>query len=184
MTDQESGGEARATDGMKLEADALVDRVTSGDAIPKPVVVLTGLLGRSGSEGVWRLYLSQLFDEYVEFDASDVVYQQAASDADPLAGTKVWVRAGASLQYTQVSSRQVQADFLQGGITAKHLSSAGAPSFSAMARSETGYACTRNYVCSTNPHIPACQERTEVCGSIDCNPSAAFCPTGVFIKGC
>lgn len=181
MSDQPGG--AQSAHGPELRADAIVKQVAArGES--SPVAVLTGLLGEGSADGVWRLYLSQRFDEYVEFDAGDVVHSQVVNEAAALEGTRVWVRATARLQYTQVSSRQVQADFLQGGITSGNLRGAGPLSFGASALSETGYACTRNYVCSTNPHIPACQLRTEYCGSIGCDPSAAFCPTGPFIQGC
>jgi len=91
------------------------------------------------------------------------------------------VRASAKLKYTQVSTRQVQADFLRGSITSGHLARTGAPSFAGSALSETGYACTRNYICSTNPHIPACQDATEYCGSLDCPATGAICPSGAFV---
>jgi hypothetical protein len=166
----------------ELRPDRVVERVVGSGASSRPVAVLTGLLGQGSADGVWRLYLSQSFDEYVEFDAADVVHSESVNEAVPLDGTRVWVEASAKLQYTQVSSRQVQADFLRGGITSAHLSRAGAASFESSARSATGYACTRNYICSTNPHIPVCQERTEYgCGSLDCPPTGALCPSGAFI---
>jgi len=164
-----------------LRPDTLVERVAPSGAESNPVVVLTGLLGQGSGDGVWRLYLSQHFDEYVEFAAADVVYSQAVNESVPLEGTRVWVRATARLQYTHVSSRQVQADFLRGSITSGHLSRAGAPSLGASAVGGTGYACTRNYMCSTNPHIPECQMQTDVCGSADCGGTGTICPSGAFV---
>ena len=177
------GSEESGRQRPQLRVDALVDRV-AGAAQGEPVVVLTGLLGHGTADDTWRLYLTQQFEEYVEFDSSDVVHSEAVNEATPMDGTRVWVRADAHLQYTQVATRQVQADFLQGGITSAHLARAGAASFGSVADLETGYACTRNYVCSINPHIPACQMRTEFCGSFDCNATGPVCPTGAFVVGC
>jgi hypothetical protein len=170
-------------DDHELRPDALVQRLSGGGG-PRPTVVLRGLVGEGATEGSWRLYLSQQLDEYVEVDAADVLHSEPVDASVPLAGTALWVRAGASLRYTQVSSRQVQADFLQGGIATRHLAGAATSSFGGGYLSETGYACTRNYVCSVNPHIPACQDRSQFCGSLGCDPSGAFCPTGPFVQGC
>lgn len=156
MTEEHTIGEW--AERRELRADAVVQRVASSGAERNPVAVLTGLLGQGRADGAWLLYLSQHFDEYVEFDAADVVHSESVNEAVPLEGTRVWVKASATLQYTHVSSRQVQANFLRGGITSSHLSQTGAASFGGSARSETGYACTRNYVCSINPHIPMCQD--------------------------
>jgi hypothetical protein len=176
-----AGGEGSGPEPPRSE---LVGKLTGAGGEPTPTVVLRGLVGEGSQGGTWRLYLSQSFDEYVELAAADVVHSQAVDESAPLAGTLVWVRVGARLTYTQVSSREVQADFLQGGITARHLGRTRSASFGARTISETGYACTRNYVCSINPHIPACQLRTEVCGTLDCEPSGPFCPTGAFVVNC
>ena len=85
------------------------------------LLLLKGLLGRGEAENIWRLYLTLEMDEYVEFASSDVVHSQAVNESDSLAGTSVWVRRGTTLRYTHVASRQVQADFLRGDITARHL---------------------------------------------------------------
>lgn len=182
VDEQVTGGEADKGRTSRPSADPLVERMMA--QAEDPVIALRGLLGRGKAEGMWRLYLSQHFDEYVDVEDSDIVASQPPRDATPLEGTVLWVRKNAHLQYTHVSSREVQADFLQGGITSGHLSRTGAATFGAVTRPETGYACTRNYVCSINPHIPACQDRTMFCGTLDCPATGALCPTGEFIEGC
>ena len=150
-------------------------------------MTVTGFLGKGPDPEVWRLYLSDELDEYLEFSAEDVLHTKPLpEERSPLGGTIVWLRADASVRHTVVESRQIQAEFFKGGITSGFMAAAG-PTISTMAaaRPATGYACTRNYICSTNPHIPACQIHTEVCGSAYCGPSTgAFCPTGAFIENC
>jgi hypothetical protein len=163
----------------QLRADPVVERLAPEQAPHETGVPLTGFLGPAGVEGRWRLYASRAFDDYVEFDESDVIDSETSDDSS--AGSTIWLKAGASVKHTRVSSRQVQASFLSGETTRTFLPQADQSSLGvALARAGTGYACTRNYVCSTNPHIPACQLRTEVCGSLDCSPTGALCPSGEF----
>jgi hypothetical protein len=163
-----------------LRENPLIQSLRSSAAGQEPVTLLKGLLGRGEAENIWRLYLTLEMDEYIEFASSDVVHSQAVNESDSLAGTSVWVRRDTTLRYTHVASRQVQADFLRGDITTRHLGRARSASFGTGSVAETGYACTRNYVCSINPHIPVCQERTDVCGSIDCPPTGPLWPSGEF----
>jgi hypothetical protein len=160
----------------RLVPDSLIDELVPEPAGHQPVVCLTGFVGRAGTEGVWRLYLNRRLDEYVEFNGSDVSHTepvaQGGSSAD---GTRVWLRTGTTLRHTRVSSRQVQAEFLQGGLTSSFMPRSGLMPLAAVARENTGPGCTHNYVCSTNPHIPACQDYSEVCGSFGCDPSLG-CP--------
>lgn len=156
VDEQSEGDKAGMGRESRLSVDPLVERMMA--ETEGPVIALRGLLDRGKAEGRWRLYLTQHFDEYVDFEDSDVLASQPANDAAPLEGTVVWIRKNAHLQYTHVSTREVQADFLQGGITSGYLPRSGAAAFGSALRSETGYFCTRNYVCSTNPHIPVCQE--------------------------
>jgi len=181
MNDENSTPE---TDGPQLRANPLVASLVASADAHEPLNVLTGLLGTGSRDDLWRLYLTLELDEYVEFERAAVVHTAAVQDGTPLAGTSVWLRIGTTLRYTQVSSAQVQADFLSGGITGGHFGGAVGSSLRGLAvRSETGFACTRNFVCSTNRHIPACQERTDLCGPGD-PPGSTLCPTGPFVANC
>lgn len=189
MADQERRGETpagRESAGRgELRQDALVERLAPDPGQHEPAATLAGFLGKAAREGAWRLYLSPRLDEYVEFAAEDVLHAQPLpAEQSPLGGTQVWLRAGASLRHTQISSRQVQANFLQGELTSAFMGAARPtmPTFGRLP--ETGVACTRNYVCSVNPHIPACQPRSEICGSLFCPATGALCPTGDFIQTC
>jgi hypothetical protein len=103
----------------KLEPDELVERLVPDASQVPDVRVLVGFLGRSTREGYWRLYLTPTLNEYVEFAQGDVVHSHAfESDVGRLAGTVVWVKRAANLQHTRNVSREAQADFLQGAITA------------------------------------------------------------------
>ena len=175
---QSKGGDAEAAS----RQDAIVANVMSDPARQQPAAVLTGFLGDSDESGRSRLYLTPQFDQYVEFDAEDALHSQPlTTDESGLGGSAVWLKAGARVRLARTVSHEVQAEFLQGGITAGFMPSAA---FSGMptGAAATGYACTRNYVCSTNPHIPACQMQSDVCGSAFCGPNTgALCPTGAFI---
>jgi hypothetical protein len=91
---------------------------------PADVAVLQGFLGKSPTEGVWRLYLTPALDEYVEIPESDIVHAQDLPDGG---GTIVWVPKSLSLPHTRTQSQQVQADFLSGAIAARALPSAASP---------------------------------------------------------
>ena len=146
----------------------------------QPATVLAGYVADSPASGMRRLYLTPQFDQYVEFREDDVLHTDEAGDEGAGPST-VWLRRGSPTQLTRIVSHQVQAEFLQGSITATHMPGAAAATL-AGALPPTGYACTRNYVCSINPHIPACQVHTEICGSAFCGPpTGALCPTGAFI---
>jgi hypothetical protein len=163
--------------------DRLVQRLVSDPSTHQPSVVFSGFLGEAASDDAWRLYLTPQLDEYIEFPKDALLHTESARGEDA-SGTTVWLSQGTPLQHTVIASRQVQADFLQGDLTRGGLTG-GAVSLARYTRPETGYACTRNYVCSINPHIPACQLRTENCGSAFCPPgTGALCPTGPFIEGC
>jgi hypothetical protein len=158
----------------RLASDGLVDRLVTDPGQHEPLVCLTGYMGHGAAENVWRLYLNRQLDEYAEFNGSDVAHTEPVAEGGAQA-TRVWLRIGTPIRHTRVSSRQVQAEFLQGGLASSFMPRAGLMAPLATARENTGPACTRNYVCSTNHHIPACMDYTEACGSFGCDPSLG-CP--------
>lgn len=170
----------------QMKPDRIVETVAPDPSIAPSIVTLTGFLGKGTEEGNWRLYFTASLNEYVEFADPDVVHHEPIpQDQSSLGGTTVWLKAGTTLRYIYITSQQIQADFLQGGLISDFLPGTKFSALRGAAVAGTGAACTRNYICSTNPHIPACQLRTEVCGSFDCGPpTGALCPTGAFIKGC
>ncbi len=114
--------EKQPYDAPRLQPDALIERLIPEASQIPDVKVLVGFLGKSIREGYWRLYLTITLDEYVEFAEVDVVHSHAfESDESRLGGTMVWVQRGANLQYTRSVSREAQADFLQGTISASAL---------------------------------------------------------------
>jgi hypothetical protein len=182
MPDQEQPSstveEQRGGSQGQLRQDALVEKLVTDPSQHQPAIQLTGFLGKGAQAGDWRLYLTPRLNEYVEFSEQEVVHTQPLTqDQSPLGGTAVWLKAGTTLRHTQMVSRQVQADFLQGGIASGFMPGASPFMLRTMVGGEeTGYACTRNYVCSINPHIPACQDATEAC-SIGCGYSRVIVDT-------
>jgi hypothetical protein len=171
----------------QLKQDSLVERLVPDPGNPEPTTQLSGWLGKGTKEGMWRLYLTPQLDEYVQFPESDVLHTQpVGTDVSPLGGTMVWLKAGAPLEHMQILRRQVQADFLSGGITSGYMAGTAPTYGRAGTAKPLPPGNTRGYQCSINPHIPACQLRTEVCGfqtvDIGCG-TGAFCPTREFVCG-
>ena len=167
-----------------LKQDRLVEQLVPDPGTHEPSIQLRGWLGKGAKEGTWRLYLTPQMDQYVQFSNSDIVHTQPVEgDQSSLGGTMVWLKAGTPLRHTRVVTRQLQADFLSGGITSK-LMAGTAPSFgAASARARPG---TLGYVCSVNPHIPACRPPTDACSvgcSADYGCTGALCPTAEFVCG-
>lgn len=172
----------------ELHAHPLVAKATSaaGEAVA-PLVIVKGYLGEADSNGRWRLYTSPGSGEYLEFDAGDVVEATKPEDGEP---NQVWLRPGSTVQHVNVEPVDVQATFLQGPISARYLPSS--ESSSAFQRAGTvGFTTPvrcgfSNYIeCTMNQHVPACNMRTEACGSIYCGTlSGALCPTGEFRSDC
>jgi hypothetical protein len=83
----ETGQSASDEGGPSLEqhpfVEALVPDPSQG---PPNATVLRGFLGKSTTEGVWRLYLTAALDEYVEIPEADILHSRqllaAASDED------------------------------------------------------------------------------------------------------
>ncbi|HBY94405.1 MAG TPA: hypothetical protein DEP84_10665 [Chloroflexi bacterium] len=93
------------------------------DASQVPDVrVMLGFLGKSTRKGHWRLYLTLILNEYVEFAEDDVVRSRSLGrEESALGGAVVWVRREANLLHTRSVSREAQADFLRGDIAAGFL---------------------------------------------------------------
>jgi hypothetical protein len=166
----------------ELKQDALVEQLAPDPADPQATIQLKGWLGKGVKAGSWRLYLTPQLDEYVQFQDKDIVHTQPiAPEQSPLGGTMIWLLAGTSLQHTRVTTRQLQAGFLSGGITANFMAGA-APTFAMAARRALFAVGTAGVNCSVNPHIPACQPLTTNCKSINipCE-TVGFCHTHEFV---
>lgn len=103
----------------QLKQDPLVDRLRPDPSQP-PVdaIALTGYLGKGTAEQQWRLYMTPRLNEFVEIAEADILSQESmATEQNPLAPSRVWVKHDAKLAYTRLDSRQVQAEFLKGEIT-------------------------------------------------------------------
>jgi hypothetical protein len=170
----------------QLKQDPLVDQLMPDPGNPQPTIQLIGWLGQGTDEGLWRLYLTPQLDEYVEFSADSVVHTQPLQkEQSALGGSTVWLKAGTALNHTQVVQRQVQADFLSGGITSGFLTGSTSSLPAAGRKPVVAPGNTRTYVCSVNPHIPVCQPRTYACpiASYDAPCTGALCATGAFVCG-
>lgn len=112
--------------GMLVREDDIVRALVPDPARLPDVILLVGFLGESLREGRRRLYLTPEFSDYVEFHSDDLAHSKTLDgEADPLSVTAVWLRREANLLRTRSSSREAQADFLQGGITAGYLTGSG-----------------------------------------------------------
>jgi hypothetical protein len=142
MADQRQPGETRT----QFEQSAFIERLVPNPAQTPEVRFVSGFLGRSAQDGYVRLYLTPDLNEYLEIREEDIVHTQAlATEQNPLGGHAVWMRRDATVQHTRTMSRQVQAEFLQGNITAGYLAGAGAQGLpvetAGVARLTWGEAC-------------------------------------------
>jgi hypothetical protein len=113
-------------DPRELRQDALVEKLVSDPSKIPDIQVLVGLLGRSSQAETWRLYLTPQLNEYVEFNAQDVVLTHPlAAGQSPLGGTMVWLRRDATVKYTRTGTLQAQADFVRGDIMSRFMTRPG-----------------------------------------------------------
>jgi len=118
----------------ELKQDPLVEKLKADPSQDPNVKTFTGYLGRSTQVGYWRLYLTPQLNEYLEISEEDISHNQSlATEQSPLGGTMLWIRRVANVQYTRTVSRQVQAEFLQGDMTATFLSGMGLGRFRGLA---------------------------------------------------
>jgi hypothetical protein len=185
----------------RLAQDRIVDQLAPDPGSHQPLTILTGFLGQSSREGFWRLYLTPELDEYVEFAEDDVVQtEEATKEQAPFGGSSVWLRQGAPVTHTQVSTRQVQAEFLSGSITAGYMGAAApaavgaagvvrnCPSYRGYCDPETEVVCRTGRLGPTlNRHVPACQSDLGACATrIGCgggSDAGPLCNTGAFVCG-
>lgn len=97
------------------QVSPLVEELTQGGTEVPNVSVLVGYIGNASEEGRVRLYLTPDLSNYVEFSQDDLVRSEVLQEGGAGA-TAVWVRKSARLTQTQTLSREVQAEFLSGGI--------------------------------------------------------------------
>ncbi|MGH7507162.1 MAG: hypothetical protein ACRELX_16020, partial [Longimicrobiales bacterium] len=186
----------------KLRQDALVERVVPDPAQHRPMTLLTGFVGKSARDGYWRLYLTAEFDEYVEFRDEDVENtEQLPEEQSSLGGLRVWIRKGATLEHTHITSHQVQAEFLRGGIASRFLPGSATaafvggrvvrncPSFRIPCDDASEEFCRTGVLRTINLHIPACRSDAGLCGHHTVggcgggDSFGAFCPTREFVCG-
>ncbi|HYP41908.1 MAG TPA: hypothetical protein VEX13_16240 [Chloroflexia bacterium] len=83
----------------------------------------------TGEQDTWRLYLSLDFKEYIEFNHRSFAKQiDLFTDAQPLAGSLVWIRRSATVRRVREERAEDEADFLQGAISRGFLGGASGPS--------------------------------------------------------
>jgi hypothetical protein len=83
----------------------------------------------SGEEDTWRLYLSLDFKEYIQFNHRSFAKQiDLFTDAQPLAGSLVWIKRTATVRRVREEKAEDEADFLQGAIARGFLGASGSSS--------------------------------------------------------
>jgi len=102
---------------LRLEENQFVAELVPDPANLRPFTVFVGYLGKSPQEGYCRLYLSAKLNRYVDISENDIIRSQSLrTEQSSLGAVRLWVQSNAQLSYTRVTSRQVQAEFLQGSI--------------------------------------------------------------------
>jgi hypothetical protein len=116
----EERGQVRA--GVEgLRPDPIVEALVPDPGRPRRLAVLAGFVGASPTPGVWRLYLTPRFDQFVEVPEGDILaHRQSADDAPSL----LWVGADIRLEHHVPNPWEAQAGFLVGSIVASELAGA------------------------------------------------------------
>jgi hypothetical protein len=111
-------GQAPARGAVALEPMPPVDAAAPAPpAAPKTAVTDT----------YWRLYRTLLFNEYLEFRDADVVFYRKLREGDDWAGTVVWLKEGAPVNYVRSEAMEAQRGFLQGDIAGSGSGQPGMP---------------------------------------------------------
>jgi hypothetical protein len=117
--------------GGRLEQDELVRELVPDPGKVPNAKMFVGLLGAGGQQGYWRLYFTTELKDFLEIREEDILLSKSLrTQENPLGGTALWVRADAEIQVTRRSSREREAEFLTGRITAAFLQGAAASGFS------------------------------------------------------
>jgi hypothetical protein len=105
----------------EINEDPLVQQLVRDPAKPG-AKLFSGYVGRSTSEGSWRLYLSLAFDDYLEFRESDIVHvETVGGKGGSQAGAWVWLSPDAAVQHIRGEHRGMQGEFLGGDISKRFL---------------------------------------------------------------
>jgi hypothetical protein len=120
--------EPKQANALKIEFDALAEKMVPDPATIPDSVALAGFVGRSAEEGNIRLYVDAGFRSYYEISVSDILHsQQLPTTQSPLGGSVVYVRGGAPLRRVQVST-EIEARFLEGPMSSAGAGAAGTSS--------------------------------------------------------
>jgi hypothetical protein len=79
-----------------LRFDDFVGAVRSDPARSEPLVMLTGYVGKSDSDGKLRIYSDASLNHWHEAAVDDVVHSSPIADS-PLGGSNLWLRATAAI---------------------------------------------------------------------------------------
>jgi hypothetical protein len=104
-----------------LREDALVERLVADPANPE-AKLLSGYLGKSDREGVWRVYLSLEFNDYLEIAEAEILHvEKLRRDDASQAGAWIWMKPDAVVEHVRPERRTTQGEFLSGEISGRFL---------------------------------------------------------------
>jgi hypothetical protein len=113
----------------EITQDSLVERLVADPGNPE-TKLLSGYLGKSDRDGVWRIYLNLEFNEYLEIAEGDILHvEKLGREGESQAGAWMWVTPGAAVEHVRPERRRAQGEFLAGDITALFLRRSAAGRF-------------------------------------------------------
>lgn len=145
----------------EIEADALVERLIPDPGKPA-AQLLSGYLGKSDRDGVWRIYLNLEFTEYLEIAEEDILHVEKLGRGDASqAGAWIWVKRDATVEHVRPERRGAQAEFLGGEISTAFLGGAagdrlGIASLTLLAGLRKTFSVTECATCPTNDGKHTC----------------------------
>jgi hypothetical protein len=137
------GDEPRSQEDVLKEHKLVRELTKERGRLPNTTSIL-GYVGDSGSPDIVRVYLNLDFDEYVDVRRQDILHAtEAGEDMIQFGGTLLWVDKNASCKHVQVTSDEVQAQFLEGEIAGTYLDFETPETYG----SEGGFAIPTPYGC-------------------------------------
>src|SRR5438445_4955880 len=103
---------------VRLEQSPLFETIDARNT--SALTCAQGLLAKGPRQGTWQLFVTPQLNESYVFDDEAVAHSEPVAANDWFGeSTRVWFKSDASVTYVRSESRQIQASFLKGGLTAR-----------------------------------------------------------------
>jgi hypothetical protein len=110
---------------FNLNPHPIIGELVEDPAAPPQVMQITGYLGKTPRAGYVRIYESLTLDEYTDVPEAAILHVEEVPETDlEYGGTRLFVNANAQVIREGRPGMQAESGYLEGAITAAHLSQA------------------------------------------------------------